>query len=271
MIIDAHAHIFPEKIAVKASHSISDFYEFPYRAPASVSQLLQDGSAAGVTHFLVCSVAVTPEQTTHINDFLMREAANHSEFTALAALHPDYADYEGELDRIVAGGMHGIKLHSDFQKFYLDDPRHFDFFRAIAKRELPVLLHMGDPRYDFSAPARLAALLRAVPDLIVTAAHFGGYERWHEVKCLPKCENVYFDTSSALPFMDSALAVDLIDHFGADRFLFGTDFPITSTADELKRFYDLKLSESENQMILCENFKKLYKTSNAAQDTSRIF
>ncbi len=263
MIIDAHTHIFPDKIAVKASQSISDFYEFPFHTPASVSQLLANGKESGIGHFLVCSVATAPAQTQHINDFLITQEHAHPQFTALGSIHPAYEAYEEELDRVVEAGLHGIKLHPDFQKFYMDDPRYFDFFRAIARRDLPVLMHMGDPRYDFSAPVRLANLLRAVPDLTVTAAHFGGYQRWHEVDCLPKSERVYFDTSSALPFFsDLSIPLRLIDHFGTDRFLFGTDFPIAPYPEELARFQALGLSEAENRAIQCENFCRLYKLPN---------
>jgi len=258
LIIDAHAHIFPDKIAVKVSHSICDFYEFPYRVPASVTDLLTEGAAAGIGHYLVCSVATVPQQTPHINDFLLEMRAQHDCFTVLCAVHPDYEAYEEELDRAVAGGCRGVKLHPDFQRFHIDNEAYLPFFRAIARRGLPILMHMGDARYDFSAPARLANLLRAVPDLIVTAAHFGGYSAWDKSTLLPKCENVYFDTSSSLAFLKKEDALRLIEHFGIDRFLFGTDFPIWDPKDEIGRFLALGLSEAENQAIFEDNFRRLY-------------
>lgn len=258
MIIDAHAHIFPDKIAVKVSHSISDFYEFPYRVPASTADLLAGGAAAGIDRYLVCSVATVPQQTEHINDFLISMAAQYPQFTALCALHPDYADYEAELDRAVAGGLHGVKLHPDFQHFYIDDEAYTPFFCAIARRGLPILMHMGDARYEFSQSARLVNLLRRVPDLVVTAAHFGGYSAWDKSTLLPKSENVYFDTSSSLAFLKKEDALRLIEHFGVDRFLFGTDFPIWEPKEEIGRFLALGLSESENQAIFAENFCRLY-------------
>ena len=83
---------------------------------------------------------------------------------------------------------------------------------------------MGDDRYDFSAPVRLARVLDKVPDLKCIRAHFGGYRRWREAAKAVKRANLYFDTSSSLPFLEKQEAVDMIQHYGPDRMLFGTDF-----------------------------------------------
>ena len=46
-IYDAHTHIFPEKIAAKASISISEFYGgAPMYAPALLEKLLVSGKKA---------------------------------------------------------------------------------------------------------------------------------------------------------------------------------------------------------------------------------
>ncbi len=268
MIIDAHAHIFPDKIADKVAHSICQFYGFfadepDTIVPASIAELLKQGAEAGIEHYLVCSVAVTEQQTSHINDFLLGAIAQFPIFTGLAALHPDFADYENELDRAIEGGMKGVKLHPDFQKFNMDDERHLPFFRAIAKRNLPILMHMGDARYDYSSPERLGRLLRAVPDLCVTAAHFGGYSRWQEVvKHLDKSDRLYFDTCSSLGFLNNEDALRLIDHYGVEKFLFGTDFPIWNASIEIEKVKELGLTQEEQSLIFSKNFCRLYNLPN---------
>ena len=89
--------------------------------------------------------------------------------------------YEEVLDELQALGSRGLKIHPDFQKLPIDDPSGIETYRAIARRGLPVLMHMGDNRYDFSSPERLTNLIRQVPDLIVIAAHFGGWNAWGPV------------------------------------------------------------------------------------------
>lgn len=258
-IIDAHTHIFPDKIALRASGNIGAFYGIPMYTDAMVSTLKKEGETIGISRFLVCSSAVTADQTVTINDFISTSCKNNPEFVGLGALHPDYGDIEGELDRIKELGLVGIKFHNDFQKFPIDDEKALPMYRAIAKRGLPVLFHMGDKRYDFTGPARLKNLMLKVPDLKVHAAHFGGYSQWDEVECLPvDSKRLVFDTSSSLAFMDIEKAKRLIDRFGVQSFMFGTDFPMWNAKTELERNLALGLSEKENELLFSENFIRFY-------------
>ena len=258
-IIDAHTHIFPDKIAVKASGNIGAFYGIPMHTDAMVQTLLKEGATIGTERFLVCSSAVTPDQTVHINNFIAKSCSEHPQLIGLGALHPDYEDISGELDRITELGLIGVKFHNDFQKFPIDDDKALPMYREIARRGLPVLFHMGDKRYDFTGPKRLRNLMLKVPDLKVQAAHFGGYSQWDEVECLPKDpKRLVFDTSSSLAFMDIEKAKRLVDRFGVESFLFGTDFPMWNAKKELERNLSLGLSDSENKLLFAENFILFY-------------
>lgn len=257
-IIDAHAHIFPDKLAHKAAESIGNFYDIPMYTDAAVSTLLACEAEAGISLSLVCSSAVTPGQTESINNFIAAECASHPELFGLAALHPDFAGFEEEIARAISLGLHGFKFHSDFQKFYLDDDSAIPMFRAIAKTGLPILVHAGDPRYEYSSPKTIANLMRKVPDLRVIAAHFGGYGCWGEVGELPICDNLRFDTSSSLFKLSRDDALRLIDYFGPEKFFFGSDFPMWSPKEELGRFRSLGLDEETEQMMLSENFEKFF-------------
>lgn len=258
-IIDAHTHIFPDVLAKKAAASIGDFYDLPMSYPASVEQLLAAEREINAEQMLVCSSAVTPKQVVSINDFIASECNAHPEFIGLGTLHPDFADYEAELDRVLELGLHGIKFHPDFQHFAIDDPKYFDVFRAIAKRGLPVLFHTGDKRYHNSSPEQLTNLMRAVPDLVATGAHFGGYSEWESAFRQPKNPQVFYDTSSSLFELDRDFALRMIDHFGVEQFMFGTDFPMWKPKEEIERFFHLGLGEAENKAILHDNCCRLYK------------
>ena len=259
-IADAHTHIFPDKIAEKASEAIGKFYDIPMYRPAQTARLLEAEAEIGAGRCLVCSSATIPEQVESINTFISATCQKHPELLGLAAMHPDYQNVGEELDRAIELGLRGVKFHPDFQKFNIDDPRAIPMYRAIADRGLPVLFHTGDDRYDYSSPLRVDALLRQVPDLIVIGAHFGGYRRWEDVADLPRRENVYFDTSSSLMFLSRDKALRLIDKFGVDRFMFGSDFPMWRPKEELARFLALGLSDAENEQILHGTFESLFGT-----------
>ena len=53
MVIDAHCHIYPDKIADKAAHSTGRFYSLPTTYDGKVSTLLENGAKAGIDKFIV--------------------------------------------------------------------------------------------------------------------------------------------------------------------------------------------------------------------------
>lgn len=258
-IIDAHAHIFPQKIAAKATANIGSFYDLEMQHTGLSHLLLESGERIGVERYLVCSSATRPDQVGMINDFIAAKCAQHPAFFGFGTLHPDHPAIAEEIERIRSLGLHGIKLHPDFQQFYLDAPEAEPMYRAIEQAGLPVLFHTGDPDRPYSAPRRMERVARAHPGMTCIAAHFGGYGNWAEAgACLYDCPNVWFDTSSTLFALDPARAVGLIDHFGEDRFLFGTDFPMWDHVEELERFLALGLTDTQNDKILHGNFLRLF-------------
>ncbi len=258
-IIDAHAHIYPEKIAAKATDTIGVFYDIRMQMPAGTAErLLEVGGKAGICRYVVHSVATTAHQVRSINEFIKRECEAHPEFIGFITLHQDLSEKEifAEVEWAIQNGMRGIKLHPDFQKFNIDDPAVEKFYRA-AEGRLPILLHMGDDRYEYSKPCRLVKMAKKHPRLTFIAAHFGGYRCWSDAPLYLGLSNVYFDTCSSLPFISADEAKRIIDLHGADKFFFATDFPMWDAAEELERFYKIPLTDTEREMILSGNIKRV--------------
>ena len=259
-VADIHAHVFPEKLADKAPASISAFYGGMEVAchPATPQKMAFYEQEAGITRFVMSNSATTAHQVHSINDFLPQAVKNIPGAIAFGSIFPGMDGAIEELERAKALGIRGLKVHPDFQKVPLDDPAGVPIYRRAAELGLPVLFHMGDDRYDYSTPERLMNLLRQVPDLQVIAAHFGGWRAWaHSYECpLPSC--VLYDTSSTLPMIPRDMVLRMLDRFGPERFLFGTDFPMWSPKEELARFLALGLGEDVNEKILYGNFMKLF-------------
>ncbi len=255
---DTHAHIYPGKIAEKATASVGSFYHVDMLNVGLPHVLAQRGREAGIDRFLVCSVATKAAQVRPINEFIQRKCREYPEFIGLAAWHQDVEDIEAELDDIQSRGLKGIKLHPDFQEFFIDEERMFPFYQAVHRRGLPVLFHTGDSRTDFSSPRRLMNVLEKIPDFTCIAAHLGGYTEWEAAKKELHGTNVYTDTSSSLFALTREQALESIFHFGVERTMFGTDFPMWEPKAEIERFLDLGLSESDNRRILYGNFSRLF-------------
>lgn len=254
-IIDMHAHIYPQKIADKAVHSIENFYDIYAEGNGTPAMLVENGSRFNVKTFLVHSTATKVEQVTHINDFILAQLRIYPCFVGFGTLHYGMSGEEilKETERIASSGISGVKLHPDCQHFIIDDPIMDNIYSACRDHGLPILIHTGDRRYTNSRPERLAATARRFPNLKFIAAHFGGYSCWDSVKCYEGCDNVWFDTSSSLFKLPAEQAMELIEFFGPERYFFGTDYPLFGYEKEIARFFALPLDDEKQKSILHDN------------------
>jgi predicted TIM-barrel fold metal-dependent hydrolase len=261
-IIDAHVHIYPEKIAAKASAGISRFYDgMLMRNDGGLTMLQSNLQKAQIARAVICSVATKPEQVEGINRFLLQTAQeSEGAFVPLLALHPDMSenDVAAVVTAGIKNGFKGVKLHPDFQRFRIDDKKLYPIYDILQNRTV-LMLHMGDDRMHFSEPHQLAAVLKDFPRLIVHAAHFGGYSLWDEaVESLAGNGNVFVDTASSLFALSPEKARDIIRAYGADHVMFGSDYPMWNADEELALLGKLRLTESEMQSVLNDTAEGLY-------------
>lgn len=258
-IIDAHCHIYPDKIAQKASDSTGNFYQIPSLLDGKISTLLEHGKKAGIEHFIVQSVATTPKQVSSINNFIAQSVADSKgKFTGLGTLHPDSDNIEADFNEIIELGLKGVKLHPDIQKFKIDDYRMLKIYE-LCEGKLPILIHTGDNRYDYSNPNRMMPILDIYKNLTVIGAHFGGWSIWEEAtKKMSKYPNFYVDCSSSFYALTFEKARELIMTYGTKKVLFGTDYPMWEPETELVKFMQIDLTEQERQDILYNNAAKLF-------------
>lgn len=260
-IVDCHCHVYPDKIAEKASLSTGRFYGTSMRYDGKVDTVKRLLDKSEITNCIIFSVATKPSQTRSINEFIAGAVKNDSElFTGLGTVHPDSENIRGDIEHIVELGLRGVKLHPDIQQFKLDDYRCLKIYDICEELGLPVLVHAGDDRFDYSNPNRMKPILDAYPKLTVIGAHFGGYTVWDEAaRMLSGYDNFYVDTSSSLFAISIEKAKELISLYGAHRVLFGTDFPMWDISEELDRLYALGLNDNELDLILYKNASRVFK------------
>ncbi len=259
-IIDSHSHIYPEKIAQKAVGGTDGFYGAVSCCKGTADDLLKRMADADIDRCIIESVATTPKQVESINRFISEETKKSGgAFVGLGTLHPDSEDIKNDIDMLVDLGLKGVKLHPDIQGFKIDDYRCIKIYEYCEKSGLPILMHTGDKRYDMSNPNRLKPILEIYDNLIVIGAHFGGYSIWEEAsRELCGFNNFYVDCSSSFFALNDEKIVEIIRRYGADKVLFGTDYPMWSPKKELERFMSLNLTNEEKEMILSENAKTIY-------------
>ena len=258
-IIDCHCHIYPDKIALKAAKSTGTFYNMDMNYDGKLSTLKHLDAVGGISHSVVFSVATTPKQVQSINEYIASVVEQSGgKMTGLGTLHPESADIPGDIRHLKELGLKGVKLHPDIQRFKLDDYRCLKIYE-LCEGELPVLIHAGDSRYDYSNPNRLKPILEIFTGLRVIAAHFGGWSIW-EKACneLYAYSNLTVDCSSSFPWLDKETSKRIIRKYTADKVLFGTDYPMWDPKSEVEYFLSLGLSDEENKKILFQNAQKLF-------------
>lgn len=256
-IVDMHAHVYPDKIADKATQSVGQFYNIPMQALlGSVGNLRKKREETPITHSVVCSVAVKPQTVSSINDFIAATCAADDTLLGLAAMHQDFVDVEDELDRAMGLGLHGVKLHPDTQGVNMDDPRFMRLYEACEKRGLPLLIHCGDYRYDFSHPRRLKRILHEFPQLTVCAAHFGGWSVYDLALEFLEEERCFLDVSSSMRYLGLRRTRELIEDYGTDRLMFGSDFPMWNPGEECETFLSLGFSKADFERMCWRNAER---------------
>lgn len=259
-IIDTHCHIYPEKIAAKAVAGTDTFYGTVAKGDGTAASLLEINEEVGIDHALVQSVATTPKQVCSINNFIADTvAASNGKLTGLGTLHPDSADQRADVQHLVELGLKGVKLHPDIQQFKIDDYRCLKIYELCEEYGLPILMHTGDKRYDYSNTNRLIPILKIYKNLTIIGAHMGGWSLWDEASLeLAGTPNLYVDCSSTMYWVPLSKTAEIIHRYGADRVMFGTDYPMWHPKDEVEMFFSLDLADDERRLILSENARKLY-------------
>lgn len=261
MIIDFHVHAFPDALAAKAlpllskcSGGVKPNYD------ATISGLESYLAKNNVDYAVVLNIATNPHQEKKVNDFAI-SLLEKKNIIPFGSVHPDSPNALSELERLAKAGIRGIKLHPDYQHFFVDDEKMFPIYKKIAELGFITVFHagvdIGYPKPVHCTPERLLRVLDLFDDAPVVAAHFGGWLLWDSVLEDLCGTKVYLDTAFSSGKMPPDYAKELIKTHGADKVLLGSDMPWSDTLDEVRFVQSLDLSAEDEEKILSNNAKRL--------------
>jgi Predicted metal-dependent hydrolase of the TIM-barrel fold len=259
MIIDFHVHGFPDELAVRAVPGLAEVGRIEARLDGTLTDIRASMKKAGVDKSVIQSIATKPSQTEKINDWCAEIQSD--ELIPFGSIHPDYNNWKSELERLMKLGIKGIKLHPDYQKFYVDDPKMYPFYDQATNMKFIILFHAGidiglKPPYHCT-PERLLKVINSFPNGIFVAAHMGGYKYWDEVEELLVGKSVYLDTSMGIGKMSDSQAIRIINNHGPERIMFGTDSPWTDQTEEIAYIKGLGLGKAAEDAILGGNAERI--------------
>lgn len=260
MLIDFHTHAFPEKIAGRAVASLSHACGgLKPQTDGTVSSLKAEMEKDGVDLAVVQSIATNPGQMRKVNDFAISIDSDPA-IVAFGSVHPDAPDALEELERIHAAGLKGVKLHPEYQQFYVDDEKMKPIYRKISDLGLITLFHAGHD-YGFAPPyhAMPEHFSRALSwfDAPVVAAHWGGLGCGAEVLEKLGGAPIWFDLAFGYGVVARPVAQQILEKHGAQKLLFASDMPWHRPAWELRLLQSLELTAEEQEQIKWQNASAL--------------
>lgn len=258
MVIDFHVHCFPDRIAEQAMKTLSHTSGMKPYTDGTLKGLKAVMEKDGVDMCVVQSIATNARQQKAVNDF----AASLASGTVFpfGSVYPDAEDALEELERIHALGLKGVKFHSEYQGFFIDDEKMKPIYQKISKLGLITLFHAGEdygymPPYH-ATPERIKNALKWF-DSPVIAAHWGSQGMGQDTLKLLCGLDIYFDTAFGYASTPKPIQQAIVEKHGADRILFGSDCPWHTPSMDLFQLHTLELSETELEQIKSGNAKRL--------------
>ncbi|MDR0196667.1 MAG: amidohydrolase family protein [Oscillospiraceae bacterium] len=262
MLIDFHVHAFTDEIAEKAISTLISNAQIPCYTNGTVGDTRRLFNEWGVDYGVLLPIATKPAQQLRINNWAAEQAAGG--IIPFGTVHPDAPDVGEELRRIKSLGLKGIKLHPDYQGFFLFEEKMKPIYKACEELGLPIVIHMGhdpvSPLTRHAMPYHLVAINEEFPALKIIGAHLGGMFAWEEVlHYVCGRENIWLDTSYLAGEISAEMMTSVIKKHGAEKILFASDCPWHTPKQETEFIETLPLSPEEKEKIYWKNAAKLLK------------
>jgi predicted TIM-barrel fold metal-dependent hydrolase len=251
MIIDAHTHIWPDKIAPLALGG-NRVPGLAARGDGTVGGLDGDMAKSGVDVSCCLAIANEARHVDRVNEFVAGIASDTR--IPFGTVHVDLS-VEENLASLQRHGIRAVKIHPLFQKYALDDLRLWEILEAFGS-DYAVITHVGEGGDAFtnslSNPKMIGDIARQFPHLRLMACHFGGYKILDDAEEMLAGADVVLETSwpPSLETLRPERVRALIRKHGAERIVFGSDWPMTSPAEEIRAVEALNLHDDETKAVL---------------------
>lgn len=242
-ILDFHAHMDEH----------AEIY-FPF---SSVDDMVRDMDKNGVASLFFCGhfalddpLYGEPYNVTAVRKYPDRLRAYH--IIHSRCLDPDREIKEADENPDV---YVGFKLLGDYNRFPVDDKRHFPYYEYLNRTKKLLLLHTwgGSPFDGYKNVANIAARF---PDITMICGHSFFGEQKEAIAALKQFPNVYFELT-AVPIVRGYLE-DIVQGAGSERVLFGTDLPWFSTMHGAGMVLGADITDEDRLNIFYRNGEKLY-------------
>lgn len=171
--------------------------------------------------------------------------------------------------------VRGFKIRLGYVNAYATDPIFDELYDFAEVEHLPVLFHTGDTAtsngsLSRSHPLTLDTLANERDALTIVLCHFGNPWLQDAAELIYKHQNVFADISGLItgrgryPEKYMGWVIERIGEAicyagGADKVIFGTDYPVSRYSDALTLVERLGITEEDRENILWRNASAVFR------------
>lgn len=277
MVIDGHVHTFmSDEVSSKIRTSFNRMYSIEFKNPGTgtIDDVLENMNSFGIDYTIMANFAPTKILNKN-NKWTLDTSKNNPTLIPLVSFHPDMEeDFEQLFEEYLESGAKGVKLHPMAQGFDPRDPRLKCMYQLCNEISLPVVFHCGrvaNARLnEYSDVDTIEPLIKRYRNIPFILTHMADGSVRDVLRLSQQYKNVYFDTSIVITgyspiletnepsWIEDTVVEEVVEKVGAERLIFGSDYPWGSPGHDLKRFLSMKLRDEQRKMILGQNSERLF-------------
>jgi Predicted metal-dependent hydrolase of the TIM-barrel fold len=248
MIIDAHAHLS------ETTYGNLDLYLEQLKEAGIEAGVVVPGGMMDVRKMTDYITGRSKPESLIPNNTYVAEACKNSKFklTGYMCVDPHEANSVGKLEKGFKDGFRGLKLSPMTHQFAFASKAMAELAACCGDHGFPVYSHVVfNPG---SCTAKFVQLAKQFPRTNFILGHMGfGPADREGLEAASKLENFFLETSSG-----SFLHIkEAVSKAGAEKVIFGSEFPLSNPKVELTKILELKLNDTELKKIIGGNIRNL--------------
>lgn len=285
--IDCHIHHYPEDLIQDPSEwakARGEHYWATLVGPKSVqgwadtNKLLKDMDGAGIEKAILLGWYWAQQSTCDEHNAFQTKCiqAHPDRLMAFASVQPLAGDKAFDaVKKAIDQGHCGIgEIFHKVQGFEMNNPTWTKILEWAEVHSLPINFHVTDPvgatyTGKTSSPFEdYEWVAQQFPHLKIILAHLGGLLPFHELNAsfAKTAKNIYYDTAASPLMYEPKVIEMIIKTIGADRLLYGSDYPLKLYPTKQKEpefltfINELKktiIDPKQHDSILCLNIQKV--------------
>jgi predicted TIM-barrel fold metal-dependent hydrolase len=268
MIIDIHTHIFPPEMRQDrdacfiSEDAFYRLYSDPKACMIGARELIAAMDEEGVDRSVVFGFPwQSAERFRRQNDYVMEAVAAYPDrLIGLACFDVEHPAAPEETRRCLEGGLAGVGELAFYASGITPDKldRLEPVMALCREKDAAVLIHTNEPvghPYPGKSPNTLSqiySLAKRFPHNRLILAHWGGGLFFYALlkkEVRDVLQNVYFDTAASPFLYDPSIWETAVRIAGADKILFGTDFPLLRPSRYFREIDARPLSDEDKALI----------------------